>query len=173
MSSNEKYTIKTPVVSFAAWSGTGKTTLIEKLIPELKSHGLRVAVIKHDAHNFDVDKQGKDTYRFTAAGADSVAITSATKAAVMVSHGLEPEEIVEMFPECDLILTEGFKAGPFPKIAISRAETGKGFPLEESQCIAFVTDESLPSVKIPVFHIDDTAGVAEFLIRTFLPPRGA
>ncbi|MDR1821845.1 MAG: molybdopterin-guanine dinucleotide biosynthesis protein B [Oscillospiraceae bacterium] len=173
MLNNEKHAIKTPVVSFVAWSGTGKTTLIEKLIPELKSRGLRVAVIKHDAHNFDVDKQGKDTYRFTAAGADSVAITSATKAAVMVSHGLEPEEIVEMFPECDLVLTEGFKAGGFPKIAISRAEIGGGFPVGENQCIAFVTDEQVPESKIPVFHIDDAAGVAEFLIQTFLPGCGA
>ena len=91
-----------PVFSFVAFSGTGKTTFLEKLIPQLKARGLRVAVYKHDAHEFEIDKKGKDSWRFTAAGADVTVISSNTKAAVMENRYVSPEELV---PEI-LLVTE-------------------------------------------------------------------
>ena len=122
------------VFSFVAYSGTGKTTFLEKLIPELKSRGLRVAVYKHDAHEFEIDKKGKDSWRFTAAGADVTVISSGTKAAVMENRYVSPEELVGRIKDVDIIITEGYKAGPWPKIAMRRRESGNDFPLPPEEC---------------------------------------
>ena len=151
-----------PVFSFVAFSGTGKTTFLEKLIPQLKARGLRVAVYKHDAHEFEIDKKGKDSWRFTAAGADVTVISSNTKAAVMENRYVSPEELVAGIHGVDLIITEGYKAGPWPKIAMRRRESGNDFPIPPEECLAVVTEEPAPGAKRS-FGLDMVSEMADFL----------
>lgn len=100
-----------------------RSTFLEKLIPVLKARGLRLAVLKHDAHRFEMDKPGKDTYRFTAAGADVVTISGTDQICAdrTAPAELSLEEIITRLPEVDLVLTEGYKQNPYPKIEIHRA----------------------------------------------------
>ena len=100
---------------FAAFSGTGKTTYLEKLIPHLKGYGLRVAVLKHDAHDFAAVTPGKDSWRFAQAGADAVAVSSDRRTAMFYQHSLSVEELLSRLPEVDIVLTEGYKHGPLPQ----------------------------------------------------------
>lgn len=96
-----------PILGVAGWSGSGKTTLIEALLPELRRRGLRTAVIKHDGHDFAVDQWGKDSWRFTQAGADVTAIFSATHAVILENRPLRPAEVAGRMTDVDLILVEG------------------------------------------------------------------
>ena len=111
-----------PIVSVVGKSNAGKTTLLEKLIPELKRRGYRVATVKHDAHSFEMDEPGKDTWRHRQAGADVVVISSKDKMAMIrrVDEELSLLEIADTITGVDIILTEGFKRGPAPKIEVSR-----------------------------------------------------
>lgn len=154
---------KTPVFSFVAYSGTGKTTFLEKLIPELKARGKRVAVLKHDAHEFEIDREGKDSWRMTKAGADITAVVSATKAAIMENRPISSEEVISKFAGVDVILTEGYKHGPWPKIALFREAANTAFPVPPEECIAVVTDAAIQTDR-PRFALDDAAGVADFLV---------
>jgi len=156
-----------PVIAFSAWSGTGKTTFIEHLIPELKARGLRLAVIKHDAHRFEIDREGKDSWRFTNAGADVTVISSDEKTALIEQRGLAVSELMARIHDVDLILAEGYHQEGFPTIGISRADTGKGFRIPASACIALITDESsigADTHKIPVFSLTAYAQVADFIL---------
>lgn len=155
---------KIPVFSVVAYSGTGKTTFLEKLIPELKARGLRVAVLKHDAHEFEVDREGKDSWRMTKAGADITAVVSATKAAIMENRPVSTEEIISGFREIDVVLTEGYKHGPWPKIALFRKDAGKQFPIPFEECVAVVTDTPIATDR-PCFALDDVTQVAELIIK--------
>lgn len=115
--------MKIPVVSIVAKSGTGKTTLLEKLIAEMKCRGYKIGVIKHDAHRFDIDHEGKDSWRLTQAGADTMVISSSEKLAMVKKTSsqteLSLEETVESyFQDVDLVLTEGFKKSAMPKIEV-------------------------------------------------------
>lgn len=157
-----------PVVSFTAWSGTGKTTYLEKLIRELKRRGLRVAVLKHDAHEFQIDKEGKDSWRFTQAGADVTLVASATHAAIMENRPVSAEELVSRVSGVDLILTEGYKHGAWPKIALRREATGKDYPVPVEDCLALVTDCPREGEIRPQFPLDDPRPMADFLIGQFL-----
>jgi molybdopterin-guanine dinucleotide biosynthesis protein MobB len=112
-----------PVIAFAAYSGTGKTTLIEKLIIALKEKGLRLAVIKHDGHKFEIDHEGKDSWRFAQAGAEITMISSAEKTAYIEQGDLSLEQLLGMVHNVDLILVEGYKNKDLPQIGIARAET--------------------------------------------------
>ena len=154
-----------PVYSIIALSGTGKTTLIEKLVAELKRRGLRVAVVKHDAHDFDIDHEGKDSWRFTQAGADVTAIISASKAAMIENRPLTIEILLEKITDVDLILTEGYKSGVWPKIAVRRAATGRPLPIPAEECFAIVSDaeEQTDASVAPCFRLDDIAGLADLL----------
>lgn len=149
-----------PVVSFVASSGTGKTTLLETLIPLLNGRGLRVGVLKHDAHDFEVDTPGKDSWRLTRAGAAVTVIASATHAAVMENRPRSPEELLAAIRDVDLILTEGYKHGPWPKIGLLRA--GKPLPIPREACLAVVTDrpEAEPG---RAFSYQEPEALAEFL----------
>ena len=115
-----------PMIGFAAWSGTGKTTLIEKLIGYFKGRGLRVAVIKHDGHDFEIDRPGKDSWRFTQAGADVSLITSGEKTALVERRGLTLAQAAALAGEVDLILVEGWKRGDFPPHRPGPAGGGEG-----------------------------------------------
>jgi molybdopterin-guanine dinucleotide biosynthesis protein MobB len=152
-----------PVYSFVAFSNTGKTTLLEKLVPELKRRGLRVAVVKHDAHEFEIDREGKDSWRMTRAGAAVTAVASATKAVLMENRFIPIEELIDRIRDVDIILTEGWKHGPWPKIALQRGETGKPLPLPPEDCLAIVTDVP-QETKTPCLGFDDIGPLADILL---------
>lgn len=111
-----------PVCAVTAWSGTGKTTFLEKLVPALKMFGLRIAVVKHDGHDFDLDHPGKDSWRMTAAGADVTAIVSPFRAAIMENRSISMESVISNIQDVDLILIEGDNK----EIGQSCCSTGKG-----------------------------------------------
>lgn len=154
-----------PILGFAAYSGTGKTTLIEKLVRSLKERGLRIAVIKHDGHDFEIDREGKDSWRFTQAGADISAISSAHKTALIEQRPLSLEQVAALIHDVDLILVEGYKQEQLTQIGICRQATGKGFPADISRYAAVVTDIALGDAEIPCFGLNDIQGLAEFIMK--------
>jgi len=157
----------TPVISVVGKSGVGKTTFLEKLIPELKRRGLRVAVVKHDAHSFEIDHPGKDTWRHRQAGADVVLISSSTQLALIArqDHDASLDELVQMVaPRVDLVLTEGYKRGTAPKIEVSRRAVSADLLCAPHELLAVVTDHPL-DISVPQFALDDAAGVAELLVQ--------
>lgn len=165
-------------VSFVAKSGTGKTTLLEKVIAHLKEKGYRVGVIKHDAHRFEIDHPGKDSHRLTAAGADTMLISSPEKLALVKKHEASPgieELIAAYFRDVDIVLTEGFRRSGLPKIEVHRKERNSDLLCRgnsrDPTLIAVASDEPL-SLDVPVFDLDDPAPIVEFLIDTFLTPCG-
>jgi molybdopterin-guanine dinucleotide biosynthesis protein MobB len=156
-------------VSFVAKSGTGKTTLLEKVIAELKSRGYRIGVIKHDAHHFDIDHPGKDSHRLTQAGADTMLITSPEKLAVIKKHAASPpieELIAAYFGDVDLVLTEGFKKSGLPKIEVHRRERSGTLLCRGEQhdpsLVAVASDEPL-QVDVPVLDLNSPSQVADFV----------
>ncbi len=156
---------KIPIVSFvSACSGAGKTILLEKVVDILKQRGLRLAVIKHDAHRFEMDHPGKDTWRLAQAGADVVAISSPGKVALLEKVTAEKslDEVVAMISGVDLILTEGFKQGGKPKIEVYRSELQTPLCSLTEELLAIAGDASLPVV--PCYALDDAAGVASELL---------
>ncbi len=152
----------TPIITFVGKSGTGKTTFLEKLIPVLKARGYRLAVLKHDAHQFEVDKPGKDTYRFSAAGADVVTISNAEKFAMMEHPVAELtiQDIVSRLPTVDLVLTEGYKKSRYPKIEIHRAALHRPLIAPPEQILAIMTDEPLDSSALQL-DLEDITGCAD------------
>lgn len=163
-----------PVVSFVAPSGTGKTTLLEKVITELKAQGLRVGALKHDAHRFDIDHPGKDSYRFTHAGADTTVITSPETLALVKRQTASPspEELVAAyFDDVDLVLIEGFKRNGLPKIEVHRRD---GEPhlicrgdYHDPTLLAVASDEPL-QLDVPILDLNNPLQVAEFIIATIM-----
>jgi molybdopterin-guanine dinucleotide biosynthesis protein MobB len=152
-----------PVYSVVAYSNTGKTTLLEKLIPELGRRGLRVAVIKHDAHEFEIDREGKDSWRLTKAGAQVTVVASRTKAAIMENRFVPIEELIARVKDVDIILTEGYKHGPWPKIALMRRENNQPLPLPPEECLAVVTDVPVET-KTPCLGFDDISALADIIL---------
>jgi len=156
-------------VSFVAKSGTGKTTLLEKVITELKSRGYRIGVIKHDAHRFDIDHPGKDSHRLTQAGADTMLISSPEKLAVIKKHDASPpieELIAAYFSDVDLVLTEGFKKSGLPKIEVHRRERSDTLLCRgeehDPSLLAVASDEPL-NLDVPVLDLNNPAQVADFV----------
>lgn len=154
-----------PVIAFAAYSGTGKTTLIEKIVINLKKRNLRVAVIKHDGHRFEIDHEGKDSWRFAHAGADITIISSSEKMAYIEQRELSLQQQIDMVHDVDLILVEGYKNENLPQIGIARKETGKGFTAELGRFIALVSDYEQPEINVPCFDLNDVDGVTDFILR--------
>lgn len=155
-------------VSFvAACSNSGKTTLIEKVVTMLKTRGLRVAVIKHASKGFDIDKPGKDSWRFQQAGADTVVLVGPGKMAVMrtIDHEPTAEEIEEAL-DADVVIFEGFKKSSGNKIEVFRAGVSGERPLciDDPSYLALVSDKHF-DVPIPVFDLNDVEGVGKFLIK--------
>ena len=153
-----------PVYTFVAWSGTGKTTFLEKLVAELKARGLRVATIKHDAHDcFEVDKPGKDSWRMTQAGADIAVIMSDTHSAMMENRPVSLDAMIARIHDVDVILTEGYTPGPWPKIGIRRAATGTDFRFPAEECLAVISDTPVEAA-VPTFALGDARSMADFLL---------
>lgn len=158
---------KIPLVAFAAYSGTGKTTLIEKLIPILKGKGIRSAVIKHDGHPFEIDHEDKDSWRFARAGADIVMVSSAEQTAYIERGDLSLERLLDMVHDVDLILVEGYKNKALPQIGMARRETGKGFTADISRFIALVTDLEVET-GLPCFGLEDAEGIVGFIMEKMI-----
>ena len=152
---------------FAGWSGSGKTTLIEKLIPLFVKRGLRVSLIKHAHHSFDVDVPGKDSYRHRHAGATEVLVTSSRRWVLM--HELrgekEPsfEEQAKHLSPCDLLIVEGFKFAPIPKLEVWRAETGEGLLHPNDPHIVGIATDTRLETKLPQLDLNDHQGIATFI----------
>ncbi len=161
-----------PIVGFAAYSGTGKTTLLRKLLPLLKERGVRVGMVKHAHHTFDVDQPGKDSYELRKAGAAQMLIASRSRWALMVERQREKEpQLDEVLLELDqaaldLILVEGFKQEPFPKIELRRSGLkGKPFFPEDDNIIAIATDDpSILETDLPILDLNSPDEIAEFII---------
>ena len=153
-----------PGIAFAAYSGTGKTTLIEQIVAHLKVKGYRVAVIKQDAHRVEVDKEGKDSWRFAQAGADMTIVSSSEKTAIIEYRERTLQENLEMVHDVDLVLVEGYKNDIFPQIGISRKAIGRGLPHAPERYAAVVTDEEITGLTIPCFALDDVEGITEFIL---------
>lgn len=156
------------VFGIAGWSGAGKTTLIEKLIPQFTSRGLRVSVIKHAHHGFDLDRPGKDSWRHREAGAARVLMLSGRRWVLMSELRDEPEpgldEQLRLLEPSDVVLVEGFKAAPVPKIEVFRAATGKSPIWPENPNIVAVATADVIDCPHPVLPLDDAAAIAQFIL---------
>lgn len=156
------------VFGIAGWSGSGKTTLIEKLIPEFSQRGLSVSVIKHAHHGFDLDRPGKDSYRHREAGASQVLMLSNDRWVLMHELRGSPEPTLEdqlrVLSPCDVVLIEGFKAAPVPKVEVHRPAHGKG-PLwvENPHVVAVATDGPIDS-PLPVLSLNDASAITQFIL---------
>jgi molybdopterin-guanine dinucleotide biosynthesis protein B len=159
---------KPPVIVLVGKSGAGKTTFLEKLIRELKKGHLKVGTIKHDVHGFDMDRPGKDTWRHAEAGADAVAISSPAKVAIIkkVDEEMALDRVAESLGEVDIILVEGYKNSAKPKIEISRSSYSAELLSRPEELLALVSDAQW-DVGVPVYDLNDAAGVADLLRATY------
>lgn len=154
-----------PVLAFAAYSGTGKTTLIEQVVASLKKRGLRIAVVKHDVHGIDIDREGKDSWRFSQAGADISIVSSPNRTAYIEQRPLELEQVLARVRDVDLILVEGYKKAPLTQIGICRKASGKGFTAPLSRYIAVVCDLEKLQTDIPTFGFEDIEILTDFILK--------
>ena len=165
-----------PVLGFAAYSGTGKTSLLSRLIPIFKENGLRVGVIKYSHHDVEIDKPGKDSYQLRVAGATPVMLVSPYRRAIIKEFEPQREinlqELLAQFPteEVDLILVEGFRDEVFNKIELHRPSLGK--PLlypHDKAIIALASDQTLATPNyLPCLDLNDPQAIAEFIIHNFI-----
>jgi molybdopterin-guanine dinucleotide biosynthesis protein B len=161
------------VFGFAGFSGSGKTTLIEKLIPVLVARGLRVSLVKHAHHAFDVDQPGKDSYRHREAGCSEVLVASSRRWALMHELRGAPEpslaELIGRLSPCDLVLVEGFKRDPIPKLEVHREAAGTDLiHPHDPRVIAIATDVE-SQFPIPSFPLDDLERITELILAAATP----
>jgi molybdopterin-guanine dinucleotide biosynthesis protein B len=158
-----------PIVSFVGRSNSGKTTLIERVIPELVRAGYKVATVKRAGHGFDLDTEGKDSWRHKRAGASSVTVLSKGSMAMFsdVSDQMKVEEVRDRFLDSsyDLIIAEGWKHEGYPKILIVREEVGE-IPISTEGLLAVVSDKPV-DLHVPLFGLDDVVGVAALIMKQF------
>ena len=160
------------VFGISGWKNSGKTGLAVRLVTELTARGFCVSTIKHAHHDFDIDKVGADSWRHRQAGAHEVTIVSGTRYAIM--HELRGaaapsfDEILARIAPCDLVLIEGYKYEPVPKIEARRREAAKTEPLAPSDpfIVAIAADHPIEGSALPVFDLDDTASIADFVQMT-------
>jgi molybdopterin-guanine dinucleotide biosynthesis protein B len=159
------------IIGFAGFSGSGKTTLLEKVIPLLTARGLRIAVIKHAHHKFDIDKPGKDSFRHREAGAGEVLVVSGYRWALMheLVNEAEPslEHLCSRLSPCDLVVVEGYKYSEIPKLEVHRSVTGHPhlYP-EDANIIALVTD-TRSEISLPQLDVNVPQQVADFILKYF------
>ena len=156
------------IFGFAGWSGSGKTTLIEKLIPLFVARGLKVSLIKHAHHTFDVDQPGKDSYRHRHAGCAEVLVSSSRRwALVHELRGAEEPgfaELIERLSPCDLVLVEGFKRERVPKLEVYRAVTGEPLLHTQDKDIVAIASDQQVGTALPQFSLDDAPAIAGFVL---------
>lgn len=165
--------MSSPVFGVAGWKNSGKTTLMAQLITEFSVRGFVVSVVKHAHIKFDIDHEGRDFFKMRDAGARQVALSSPRRFALMREIGDAPEmtfaEILTYAGECDLVLVEGYKREAFPKIEICRDGSASREPLsaECPQVVAISSDHPGDEKEaLPVFYIDDIAGMVDFIVAT-------
>ena len=155
------------VIGFAGWSGSGKTVLIERIVPLLTARGLEVSLIKRSHHEFEIDVPGKDSYRHRQAGCREVLLSSGARWAQIHELRGEPEQtlqqLIDRISPCDLLLVEGFKREAIPKIEIFRQANAK-LPLHprDPHIVALATDRRFDTA-LPQFDLDDASGIADFI----------
>jgi len=162
------------MIGLAGWSGSGKTTLITKVLPALIGRGLKVSTLKHAHHGFDLDQPGKDSFMHRAAGATEVVISSANRFAILHELRGEPEwdlpDLLKKLSPVDLVLVEGYKRDPFPKLEVHRAENGK--PLiqpDDPHIVAIASDRALPQARVPVVDLNDIEAICDILLKHAVP----
>ena len=163
-----------PIVSIVGKSDSGKTTLIEKLLPELVRRGYRIATVKHDVHGFEVDREGKDSWRHKKAGAHTVIISSPQKVALIrdVEKDLTLDELREkLVQDVDLVLSEGYKKDVQPKIEIFRKEKHKELLCTPKDNLVAIVSNQAFDIGVPCFGLDDMKGLGDFIESRFLAAR--
>jgi molybdopterin-guanine dinucleotide biosynthesis adapter protein len=162
------------IIGLAGWSGSGKTTLLAKVIPRIVARGLAVSTLKHAHHGFDVDQPGKDSHTHRMVGATEVLVGSAKRWALVRELRGEAEPglavLLAKLSPVDLVLVEGYKREPHPKLELYRAAVGK--PLlhpDDPAIVAVASDAPLPQARVPVVDLDDVERIADILIRHAAP----
>ncbi|MBW2010728.1 MAG: molybdopterin-guanine dinucleotide biosynthesis protein B [Deltaproteobacteria bacterium] len=158
-----------PIITIVGKSESGKTTLIERLIPELKNRGYKIGTTKHASHGFDIDKKGKDSQRHKQAGADMVIVASPGKIAMVKDEDCETLDCLEKyFHDMDLVIAEGYKKEDRPRIEVFRSTRHK-MPLcpDHKNLVAFVTDKGI-DLKVPVFGLEEIQRLAGFIEKKYL-----
>jgi molybdopterin-guanine dinucleotide biosynthesis adapter protein len=163
------------VIGLAGWSGAGKTTLLARVIPHLRKEGLRVSVIKHAHHSFDVDVPGKDSYVHRQSGAEEVLVSSLMRWALMhelrgASEPRLPQLLTKMSP-VDLVIVEGFKSEPHRKIEVYREANGKAPLFPDDPAIAGIATDASIETSLPMAHLDDIPAVAAMMCKFAIPLR--
>ena len=157
------------IFGFAGYSGSGKTTLIEQLIPLFIERGVTVSLIKHAHHTFEIDQPGKDSFRHRKAGCTEVLVTSSRRWALMHELRGAPEpalsDLTKRLSACDLLLVEGFKREPIPKLEVYRAEVGEPLIHPHDHNIVAVAADVRLATKLPQFDLNATADIAGFVLR--------
>jgi len=160
-----------PIISIVGKSDSGKTTLLEKLIAEIKNRGYHIGTIKHDTHGFDIDREGKDTWRHKKAGASTVAISSPTKVAIIKDIKLEEtlDTIAAAYlQDVDIVFTEGYKRGNKPKVEVFRKEVHQELLCTEDDNLIAVASNQHFDLKVPYFDINNVKGLADLIEDKFL-----
>jgi molybdopterin-guanine dinucleotide biosynthesis protein B len=162
------------IIGLAGWSGSGKTTLLTKVLPRLIARGKKVSTLKHAHHGFDIDRPGKDSFEHRSAGATEVLVVSANRWALMHELRGRPEpdlhDLLGKLSPADLVLIEGFKRQPFPKLEVHRIVNGK--PLlhpEDDWIVAVASDTPLPQASVPVVDLNDIEKIADLLLVEAMP----
>jgi molybdopterin-guanine dinucleotide biosynthesis protein B len=156
------------IFGITGWSGSGKTTLIEALIPLLTAKGLKISMVKSAHHDVDVDKPGKDSYRFREAGASQVILACDKRWALMEelkdARLLSLEELVGHLSPCDLVLVEGYKSAGLPKIQVFRSSQGKPFQVDDAEMVTAIACDALVQSSLPVLNLNDPTEIAEYIL---------
>ena len=155
--------MKIPIYSLVAYSGTGKTTLMVGLIKELKRRKVRVAALKHDAHHFKIDQEGKDSYKMSEAGSDITVISSAEKCAIIENRPVSMDCLLEKIKDVDIILTEGYTHGNWKKIGIYRKGSGNPLRIKTEDCFVLCTNQDI-KCSCKTFSLEDYSGLADYLL---------
>src|SRR3954468_18798892 len=162
------------IIGLAGWSGSGKTTLLARAIPLLVARGLRVSTLKHAHHSFDLDQPGKDSHTHRVAGATEVLVGSASRWALVHELRGEPEprmaDLLQKLAPVDLVIVEGYKREPHPKLEVHRAALGK--PLlhpDDAHIVAIAADQPLPSAHVPVLDLNDVDAIVDAILAHAAP----
>jgi molybdopterin-guanine dinucleotide biosynthesis protein B len=157
--------ISPPIIQIVGYRNSGKTTLLCRLVNLLTERGWRVGTVKHDAHQFDIDHPGKDTWKHRLAGAETVAIASEEQTAVIRQRAVSLDELLLEMDGLDLVLVEGYKWAPYPKIVLIRTEEHLPLLMQVSRLIAVVSWIPVSGTTVPVFDKDDDQGVFERVLQ--------